>query len=655
MKTLSVSPASALVMRIVTLIVVCSAATLVLGKDSNWDMFNYHLYTAHAFWTNQDLQSDFMAAGLQRYFNPIGYLPFYWMTQAGWHSLLVGFVLAAFHSLSLVFLWEICSRFLFKDDSRPALLATVAVALAAMSPVFLGTLGGTFLDPVTLVFVFAGLLVLCFELERPRSTVLLPVLAGCLFGIAAGLKLTNGLYVASAGLAIVVASRFRMRGWTTGTWYGAGAAFGSIVAGGWWSVRLYREFGNPFFPLFNEYFHSPDFSEVKLLLVRFKPASLLDALSFPFDMTSSHMWVYIENVAADIRLALLIVFALTLLAFQLFRLVRHRHTKPKEAQVRSVSVAMIVLFFLVSFPIWVWTSGNGRYGEPILLLVGPVLVFTVRAAFPNRKWFAGLMLAILSAQGIVIAIAENPRWDAGDWSANWIDVDAPSKLKDSPHGYLSEGVNSNAFIALYVHPDSRFVNLIGAFPLSLDGPGGRRVGEFISTHAGKLRTMGKLEIPFDRAVTGTTRLSDYLDEIDGRYALWDLRVDPTDCVPFKFSVRSTNYAMLISCALLPGNPRRLGMLPAWERASRVFDRVEKACPVLFNPPGGFTTKRGEAWHRLYLNTEARLRAFNGHVLYSRDPLGPFGVDLGTLEDWEAGVSKWICTAPQPHWKSAATK
>ncbi|MCE2723529.1 MAG: hypothetical protein LW865_09655 [Betaproteobacteria bacterium] len=53
-----------------------AVAAYLLGKDLNWDFYNYHLYSPLAYWT-QDLKSEFMGAGMQRYLNPLGYLPFY--------------------------------------------------------------------------------------------------------------------------------------------------------------------------------------------------------------------------------------------------------------------------------------------------------------------------------------------------------------------------------------------------------------------------------------------------------------------------------------------------------------------------------------------------------------------------------------------------
>ncbi len=615
MNTVWVSSRNAVLLRFAVLAIFCSVVTFLLGKDSNWDIFNYHLYAPHAFWT-QDLQTDFMAAGAQRYLNPIGYLPFYWMIQAGWHSLAIAIILTVFHSLALLILWEMCARYIFRNDSQPGLLASLSVALAALSPVFLGMLGGTYLDPPMLVFVFGGLLLLCRALERPTPSLLLPLLAGGLFGIAAALKLTNVIFVASAGVAILAAMRFKATGWMTASCFVVGAMIGALLAGGWWAFLLYREFGNPFFPLFNEFFHSPDFPSVRLSLVRFMPVTVMDALTFPINMASSRKWVYVERTAADIRFLFLVVFTLLLL---LSKLVRSRKTMLQAATLsecpQRVSVKMIIVFFVVSFALWLATSGNGRYALPVLLLVAPVVILAIREVVKVRSWFLGTAMLILALQMTVVLLAESPRWDVGEWTKNWIDVEVPAKLRDNHYGYLTEGNNSNSFVALSLHPASRLVSMIGIFPLSKEGPGGERLRTFIASYTGKLRTLSQLEFPLGQTPLGETDFGQHTRNIDVRYALWDLRVDATDCQQIKYGVRSENFAILISCALVPGNPQHATMLPEWKRATSVMEQIEIACPALFSPKGGYTTKLGFAWYRHYPNTDVRLRILSGHAFF----------------------------------------
>ena len=647
MKILTVTRWQAFALRAATLIAVCGFATFLLGKDSNWDIFNYHLYVAHAFWINQDLRTDFMAAGLQRYLNPLGYLPFYLMIQAGWHSLAIALVLAAFHSLALVTLWEICARHVFRKDSHAGLLASLSVVLAATSPVFLGTLGGTYLDPVTLVFVLVGILLLCVKIERETPSVALCILAGGLFGVAAALKLTNLVFIATAGIALIVAAGFSKKNLRSVAGFGTGAMLGALLAGGWWSLHLYREFGNPFFPLFNNFFQSPDFASVSLSLVRFKPSTIMDALTFPLDMVSSHKWIYVENAAADIRFSLLIVFALLVPAR---KLIWQISSTVDERPVISRSAKFIIIFFVLTFAMWLATSGNGRYAMPILLLVAPILVLTIRALAPTKAWLVGLLFAILAAQGVVVSLGENPRWDTGSWTEKWVDVETPPLLINNPYGYLSVGVNSNAFLALNFHSDSRIVSMLGVYPMALANPGGGRVKKFITEHVGKLRSLESLKSSSYRELLEKDRFGNYLRELDVKFALWDLRTDPTDCVPIKFSVTPNEDALVISCALVPGSGLLADLQPGWERTSYVFNKIEKACPLLFSPSGTFTTRRGVVWQRLYINTDIMLKEFNGRILYSQFTFGPFDVDMGSIEEWERGTATWVCAKPPRHWK-----
>ena len=51
-----------------------AACSLVLGRDLNWDYFNYHGYAALLL--RQDrLGQDFFAAGYQGYMNPLAFAP----------------------------------------------------------------------------------------------------------------------------------------------------------------------------------------------------------------------------------------------------------------------------------------------------------------------------------------------------------------------------------------------------------------------------------------------------------------------------------------------------------------------------------------------------------------------------------------------------
>ncbi len=133
--------------------------TVGAGKDLNWDLLHYHYYLAHAL-VEDRLAQDYFAASTQSYLNPVGYLPFYLMVSAGWHSVFVSVVMAALHALNLTLLFAI-GRNLFAHRTEPQrnLLAALGAALGAASAAFWATVGTSFLDPLLVVPMLGAILV----------------------------------------------------------------------------------------------------------------------------------------------------------------------------------------------------------------------------------------------------------------------------------------------------------------------------------------------------------------------------------------------------------------------------------------------------------------------------------------------------------------
>ena len=264
-KLLQASKTEFLYSRIIALVVGAMGITYMLGKDINDDLINYHYYIAYA-WQHDKFATDLFAAGPNSYLNPYGYLPFYWMVDAGWHSLAIGLTLAAVHATSLILLWELGERILFAGTDSPKTFACLGVFLGAITPVYLGLLGGTFLEPMLAPLIFAALLAAALGVRHPSPGAGIAhfIFVGCVMGVATGLKLTCIVFAAALGLTLLTLAcigriRFGLI-WS----YSLGLAVGYLLANGWWAWTLYKEFSNPFFPFFNEIFRSPDFDTSKL-------------------------------------------------------------------------------------------------------------------------------------------------------------------------------------------------------------------------------------------------------------------------------------------------------------------------------------------------------------------------------------------------------
>ena len=625
--------------------------TYLAGKDVNWDLLNYHLYIAHA-WEHTKYLTDFMGAGPNSYFNPLGYLPFYWMVMAGWHSLAIGLLMGAFHGLGLIILWAICEQFLFRGQAHARLLSTVSVLLAASSPVFAGVVGGTFLEPTLTVFVFASLWLTGLGCERgaPGKSLLLILGGGLLMGLATGLKLTNIVFVTAMGLSLLFVMGMRFKALVTPTVFSIGVIVGYLMVNGWWAYQLYQEFGNPFFPFFNEIFQSPDFSAAKLDHDRFKLASPLDVLTLPFRMAYFHSWIYVENNAPDIRPALLVVFGVALAAKTLIAKARENGSVTIR---KNPARNMVFAFFACSTALWLWTTGNGRYALPILMLVGPLLTLTIYKTTANVKHTSILVSAVLVLQLLHAGSAGNPRWTSTEWTPLWFKSTMPSRLKDNPHAYLSLGTSrSNSVVAPFLHPKSTFVSLTGGtYAFRPDGPGSERIHEVIKLHKNHLRML--VTIPPGRRPSENGAFN----ILDMSLAPWALKIIRSDCefldvalapdndLPETLSKRlqdKSSNIPLLSCALETSEGEDEETLLERRRLTLVFDRMEKNCPLLFSPRGWHLTKQVTGWQRTYLQSDIVVYARKGRLSLSKYNFGPFDVDMGSIEEWENNRSKFVC-------------
>src|SRR5262249_44351116 len=139
------------------------------------------------------------------------------------------------------------------------------------------------------------------------------MLSGALFGAAAALKYSNAIYAVAALPALLavpgLAAAARVRACLA---YVAGGVVAVGLLAGPWLVLLYRDYGNPVFPLLNGWFHSPYAPQFNIASERFALDDPVAALTFPFRMAVLGRDLYSEVFAPDIRFALLATAAIAL-------------------------------------------------------------------------------------------------------------------------------------------------------------------------------------------------------------------------------------------------------------------------------------------------------------------------------------------------------
>jgi len=628
--------------RILTILVfgapaaVCAAWTVFAGKDVNWDLLNYHYYLPFELLAGR-LEQDFFAASAQSYLNPVGYLPFYLMVSSGWHSVIASVVLAVAHSLCIALLFLLSWRlFGHLPRSERTLLSLLATALGSATAVYWETVGTSFLDPLLVAPMLAGLLLLIGESPRPDRSA---ALAGVLFGVAAALKYSNAVF-ALAALPLAAAMPGARGGarWRAGSGYVAAGVLTVAALAGPWMYLLLREFGNPVFPLMNGWFQSPHALPVNMVGARFGPDGWAAAMAFPFRMIALDRSLYSENFAPDLRFAVLLVAVAALIAATALR------RAPVGRALRSADWRVLG-FFAAGLVLWLATSSNARYGLLVLLLAGVCVARILERLLPHAA--LRVLLVVLLALQVGMTVTASPaRWFAAEpWSRRWLAYDVPTRALKEPALYLTVEVLPMAVIAPLVNPASSFVNFRGQLSMAPDSP---KLLALLARHRGHVRTLGRaLEL-----VDGKPR-QDAVETYDATLRRIGYRVEPGDCylIPWRpeggdFLSRAANRLAVglphheplsvVSCGLRPV-PRDAAADERARRASALFDRIEKACAGLLRDQTAVTEPLGSGWSRNYTGIDARLESFGDRVILNRYRAAT-AIDLGRRSDWERGSS-----------------
>jgi hypothetical protein len=635
--------------------VLALATNYLLGKDMAWDTLNYHLYLGFSA-LHDRFGQDYFAAGPLAYLNPYAYVPFYAMVRAGLPALAIGSIFATIHSFILWLTFELGVIVCPSKDGRARLLAGgSAIALAFMNPILMQQTGSCFADITTAELALAGWLLLASAVRAPRISRAL--CAGLILGAASALKLSNAVAAVSAFAMLIVLPlgwRGRIR---HGAVYGIALCIGFVLVAAPWSYRLEGEFGNPLFPMFNNIFRSPQFSTEPMVVYRFIPESIGDALWRPFAMINPVEMVHEELRAPDPRYAILVVLGILFI----LRWVRNRlgqaSTSPSNLPMKDSTrvLAALGLGLGLYWTLWLRTSGNSRYVLTMACIAAAVIVGMLFHFFESRPKVRNYILAVIFVtQAVQLYVAAEYRWNGVPWGGPWFDVSVPDKLKTEPDLYLSFGIQSNSFIAPFLAKDSGFVNFAGGYTLDPDGANGVHVKALIRRYSPNVRVVFGGGAQYKNIAT---QAPDAMG-VDEELQRFGLRSNMSDCATIVVhglpssdlrekpslrtepEARDTTY--LAACRTVPDTTDRPTLTARQRVVDLVFDRLEDACPKLFRPRRLVSLHEGDIWRRLYGATDLSAWLSHGRLKFV-DLSRPNGItDLGAERDWAKAPLQLKC-------------
>ncbi len=411
------------------------------GQDRNWDLLNYHFFQGYSL-LNDRFSMDLAPAGLQSFFNPLvnafaylslKYLPF---PLSAWSILAIQLT-----SLPAIILLakKISFSLSYPKTFTPAI---PAIILSLLSPIWGSELGTTFFSSWTAPLILWGVYLLYSAYQEYSLSKFRVFLAGTLFGLAAGLKLTNMPFAVSGFLMCIVLHNEK-------TWRVVVSDCASFlmacVAGfavtAWWNWHLWKTWESPLFPFYNAIFKSKYFDFFNFRDMRWYFSSPQEFFFFIVDSflgTKKTSEVYF----ADARY----LFVASLISVAIFC---------KPAFVLGRQLMAFIVFTISGYLIWAFMFAYQRYLIPIELLLGLLIWILVARIVENERLRKIIMICLTLCAALRLNVPDWWHAQAAFGERDPFSIEMNPKLSATPGRYIVVG-NPISYVLPSLHPASSF-------------------------------------------------------------------------------------------------------------------------------------------------------------------------------------------------------
>lgn len=398
---------------------VFGAWSIMRGQDINWDLLNYHLYNPYAF-LNGRIESDLAPAGVQTYFSPMLDIA-YFKTIGQLGPKTVGFLLGFLQGLNFLLLTGIAHAVL--KDQRHRRRYALLLALAGVLCIgFLAEVGTTMHDSLVALLPLLSLWMILSSIgsmtggDRRRGSAMITG-AGVVAGIGIGLKLVTAIYALPLCLSMLLLPLSWTERFKLAFLFGFSVLAALLVTGGYWLYEIWRLFGNPLFPQFNNIFHGELAAFDATRDLRFLPRTVLDKIFYPVIFTldpqravelryEQYSWLFAY-------IAVLGLFAERLIRF--FRKATVTVRWNPEAE-------FLLAFFCISYLLWLYIFGIYRYLVVIELLIPLLLFVIVTRAFRHRLTAPAALVFLFVLT--FVNLRDIPDWGHAGWAERVYRIEA---------------------------------------------------------------------------------------------------------------------------------------------------------------------------------------------------------------------------------------
>lgn len=426
-----------------------------LGQDVGFDTRNYHFYNAYAFIYHR-LGWDIAPASIQTYLNPF-FDVFNYFLITTLTPRTVAFLEGAISGISAFFLFKTALILFSETKPRLQLLYATAATLLGMTGwaglCQLGSMGNdTKATLFTIAVLYYTLKAIAFTHNKQRCYIFISI-AGLLIGLATGFKLYTAYYALGLFFGLMLYQQPFHKNISLAGLYTLSIIIGFIIANGYWMWLLYQHFANPFFPLYNNIFHSPyaDFSNSSSS--GYHPNTFLQYIFLPFYMVKENNILPTLHMH-DPRFAVTFILGLLTLIITFY--------KKQSNTLISPAWRLVLTTFFFSYVIWLIEFTITRFTMPLEIQSGLLIVYFSKIIFTKIR--AQIIALVIISLAIILNTSSNDSGVHQKITEQYFAMNIPPLPKASL--VLIASNSPVSYIIPFFPADTRFISIYNAFTSS---------------------------------------------------------------------------------------------------------------------------------------------------------------------------------------------
>lgn len=468
----------------IILITIFGVLAVHFGQDNNWDLRDYHFYNGFAF-VHHRIAWDILPAMMQTYFNPYFDVFNYYLISTQ-DPKITTFVMGAISGATCFLLYKISLLFLkLYQDWQKAIYVFFIIAIGSTGAAGWPLIGTTTNDnKAALLSMIALFFALKANLTNHKTELFYLILAGLCIGIVSALKLTAICYAIGLFVAFLFNKSFNRKNFITFIIFSIAFLAGFLIADGYWTYTLYKMFHNPFFPLFNNIFHSPD-APVNYSGRDWRFYST-HYLTLPFQLAFERSAALSEIPIKDKRLFTIYVLALIFLAKYVYQhfLTRKVSNNSTIKNPTNNAIYFLAIWLIASYFSWLGMFAIYRFIIPIELITSFFITYLILQIFKND------ILRIIVLLTLIIIYHNTtvyPNWGRLKFAENFYTVSHPPIANNSLVMIVSVPI---AYVIPYFPPSIRFIAPAPHHLLE------QKTADVINHHQGPIYSLGNHEYDY---------------------------------------------------------------------------------------------------------------------------------------------------------------